>query len=501
MTNPVFSPDGRAVAFFAQKDNTLKRIDVTGGVAVLLCPATNPFGMSWDETGIVFGQVTGILRVSENGGAPEVLVPVKAGEVVHGPQMLPGGEVVLFTLTTNEGEDRWDQAQIVAQTLRSGERKVVLTGGSDARYLPTGHLVYAVSGSLFARRFNARSLEVVGGSTPVVEGVQRAAGATGTAHVGISQTGTLVYVPGPVNASGLQRALAFVDRDGKMEPLRLAPGAYAVPRISPDGTQVAVELDDGKDASIWIYDLSGATAPQKLPGTGSKRAPIWADRQRVAFQSEQENVGGIFVQRADGTGSVDRLTRADSGTSHVPESWSPNGETLLYAVTKGGHVSLRMLSVRDKKDEPFGRIEAPEPIDAVFSPDGRWVAYDVAEAGTAHVYVAPFPLTDAPREVQGGRNPFWAPDGSRLYYGPGPNSFSTVTFSTQPKVAFGSPAPAPRGGLGSPGPGARRNYDPDPRSGRILGLVAGSTEAGATDPAIEVVINWTEELKRKVPVK
>ena len=176
VTSPVFSPDSRSVAFWSSADQTLKKVAVSGGAAVTICPADQPFGMSWGTDGIVFGQGNkGIMRVSANGGTPEVLVRVKDGEQAYGPQMLPGGETVLFTLATGTAAERWDKAQIVTQSLRSGERKTLVDGGSDARYVPTGHLVYAVGGIVFAVPMDLRRLEVTGGPVPIVEGVRRAA--------------------------------------------------------------------------------------------------------------------------------------------------------------------------------------------------------------------------------------------------------------------------------------------------------------------------------------
>src|SRR5207249_4414905 len=140
----------------------------------------------------------GIMRVSANGGKPEVIVTAKANERAHGPQMLPDGKTVLFTLAVGiTGSERWDKAQIVAQSLKTGERKTLVEGGSDARYLPTGHLVYALGGVLFAIPFDAARLQVSGGPVPIIEGVRRAGGGTGTAHFSVSPTGSLVYIPGP----------------------------------------------------------------------------------------------------------------------------------------------------------------------------------------------------------------------------------------------------------------------------------------------------------------
>ena len=172
--NPFFSPGGEWVGYFSVSDSQLKKIAPIGGAAVTLCDATNPFGASWgsDDT-IVYGQAKGIMRVSANGGTPELVVPTEALEQVHGPQMLPGGEWVLFTLTRATGGTRWDEAQIVVQSLESGERKILWEGGSDGRYVPTGHLVYALEDVLFALPFDLTSLEVSGGPVPIVEGVRR----------------------------------------------------------------------------------------------------------------------------------------------------------------------------------------------------------------------------------------------------------------------------------------------------------------------------------------
>jgi Tol biopolymer transport system component len=116
--NPVFSPDGRSIAFYSGGDGMLKKIAVTGGAAVTLCPADNPFGMSWTRDGILFGQgLKGIMLVADTGGKPEVIIRVKTGEVAHGPQLLPDGQTVLFTVATSTASDRWDKGLIVVQSL------------------------------------------------------------------------------------------------------------------------------------------------------------------------------------------------------------------------------------------------------------------------------------------------------------------------------------------------------------------------------------------------
>jgi hypothetical protein len=505
VANSAFSPDSRSVAFWSSADRTLKKVAVMGGAAVTICPADPPFGMTWDTGGIVFGQGNkGIMRVSANGGTPDVLVRVKESEQAYGPQILPGGEAVLFTLATGTAAERWDKAQIVTQTLRSGERKTLVDGGSDARYVPTGHLVYAVGGILFAVPMDLGRLEVTGGPVPIVEGVRRAGlNTTGVAHFGFSSTGSLIYVPGPVSTAAALTDLALIDRKGVVEPLKLPPGLYQQPRVSPSGTQIAVATDDGKEAIVWTYELSSTASMRRLTFGGQNRFPTWsADGQRVAFQSDREGDLAIFWQRADGSGAAERLTKPDQGTSHVPKSWSPKGERFLFEVTKGSIVSLWTFSLQDKKATPFADVQSPNPLNAAFSADGRWVAYTVTEKAGFSIYVQPFPATGARYQVSGSSaiHPVWPRNGRELVFQP-QGQWVVQTITTQPSFAFSTPVPVPRGGAIGLGPTSPRNYDVTP-DGRILGVVpAGQTQAGgSTPPQIQVVLNWFEELKQRVPV-
>src|SRR5262249_29525233 len=132
----IFSPDGRWIAFHSAAENKFKKIAITGGASVTICDSTLPYGASWTPDGqiLIGAGPAGILRVSENGGKPETIASVKADEFAHGPQLLPAGKAILFTLSNGTGADRWDKAQIMVQSLKSGERKTVWEGGSDARY-------------------------------------------------------------------------------------------------------------------------------------------------------------------------------------------------------------------------------------------------------------------------------------------------------------------------------------------------------------------------------
>jgi serine/threonine-protein kinase len=504
--DPVFSPDGQAIAFFANSEKVLKRIAVTGGVAVTLGPTEIPYGITWSKEGIAVGQgAKGILLVSPDGGTPRQIVTVKDGEVAYGPQLLQDGASVLFTLAAGTSLDRWDKAKIVLQSLTSGERRTIVDGGTDARYLPQiGRLVYAVSGSLFAVSFDPATPDAKGRPVPVVEGVRRSTAAvTGAAQYSVSDDGTLVYIPGPASTSGAIVELMLSNRKGEVEALKLASGLYETPRVSPDGKRVAFSSND----AIWTYELSGASAMQRLTFGGKNRFPIWsADGKHIAFQSDREGDLAVFWQLADGSGTAERLTQPAQGEVHTPMSWALKGaDRFLFDVTKGTDTSISMFSLRDRKAVPFGQVHSATPTGAIFSPDARWVAYSSTEQGRTTVYVQSDPPTSAKYQLfaKGGDGPHevtWSPDGKEIFYNPRPGGFEAVTVITQPTFAFGNPVAVPRQfGLGPPS--APRAYDVTP-DGKFVGLGASGRTDGGTGGSllsqIQVVVNWFEEVRARV---
>jgi serine/threonine-protein kinase len=516
LTSPAFSPDSRSLVFYSGSDGALKRVALGGGAAARLCPATNPMGLSWSEAGILFAQAgidrhSSIMRVSAAGGTPETLVSLKDDEIAEGPQLLADGDTLLFTLAHGfSGADRWDRAQVVAQSLKSGRRTTLVDGGSDGRYLPSGHLAYARAGTVFAAPFDSRRL-VTGVAFPILEGVRRASAAsTGMADFSVARNGALAYVPGPISVSSTQNQLAASDRQGNLSVLKLTPGPYQVPRASPDGTRAAFVSEEGTEPFVAVYELSGASAMRRLTFGGKGNYPVWsADSKRVAYQSSREGDLGIFWQAADGTGSAERLTTSGAGEEHIPQSWSPASDVLLFDVVKGASVSLWAFSLKDRKLVPFGAVRSSAPTSAVFSPDGHWVAYATTENGAAYTYVQPFPATGARnllvRPGGGGpHHPLWSPDGKELFYVPAPGVFESVSVTTQPTFAFGNPQPVPRAFQAGP-PAVERVYDMLP-DGRFLGLVTAgqinSPNAANPDSSgeeIVIVLNWFEELKKKIP--
>jgi len=521
---PVFSPDGKWLAFWtgsAPTTFTLKKIAVDGGVPVTICqtaPGLAAVSMRWDVDGIVFGHEKGVMRVSSNGGQPQLLAAVKPGEAAQAPQVLPGGDAVLFTLARRLGTSTfenklfdWDKAQVVVQSLKSGERKTLIDRGNAATYLPTGHLVYAAGENIFAVPFDLTRREVTGGPIPVVEGVRRGFFtnfSSGLAHFNVSENGTLLWVPATNTGLASPRDLAILDGRGGVEPLKLPARPYGSPRVSPDGRQIAVGTDDGKSADLWIYELSGAKSARQLTLDGHNRFPVWsADGQRVAFQSDREGDLAVFWQRADGTSSAARLTKPEPGAEYTPQAWSPDEKTLLLTVSKGTTRVLSTFSLDDRKVTAVAEVQdSAIPMAATFSPDGRWVAYSVVTTNVS-AYVAPFPATGARYSIANDIfYPTWSRDGKEIIFDDfkvgGVSQFVGIKVTTQPTFTFGNPEPRPSTGL-LRDLGFGRNFDIMPDGKRFVGIVdaRGAKPGASTAERIQVVLNWFEELKQHVPVK
>jgi Tol biopolymer transport system component len=302
--------------------------------------------------------------------------------------------------------------------------------------------------------------------------------------------------------------------------LNLPSAVINHPRVSPDGKRVVFVTEDDREAVVWTYEVSGATAMHRVTFGGKNRYPIWtSDGERIVFQSDREGDAGIFWQRADGTGTAERLTTADKDTAQVPESWSPKDDGFLFRATKGTLNTLLFYSLKDRKATTFGGVTSAWPTNAVFSPDGRWVAYeaggkgsiDVGAGDARAVFVQPYPATGAKYQIpvveQGGyRHPRWSPDGRELFYMIGGNvRIRVASVATQPGFAFGNSAPLPRPPIWlDNNADLGRQWDVMHDGQHFIARIpAGSAgQAGQTQTQqIEVVLNWFEELKQRVPTR
>ena len=515
--SPFFSPDGQSVGYF--DSGQLKRISISGGAAVDICAATIGFGASWgtDNT-ILFGQPKGIMRVSANGGTPELVIPAKEGEQVYGPQLLPDGDSVLFSVTTASGATRWDAAQIVVQSLSTGARTVVLRGGSDARYVPTGHLVYALSDTLFAIAFDASRQAVSGGPVPVVKGVARAgnpAANTAAANYGVSNEGTLLYLEagkGGFFPAGPQptSTLVWVDRQGQEEPLTTPPGRYNYARLSPDGTRVALDVRDQGNISIW--DVRRQRMAQLTFDPALDSLPVWSpDGQRLVWASQRAGPLNLYWQAADGTGAAERL--GESRNAQRPSSFTPDGQLLLLSDGPPGTAAqdLGVLTLKGDRRVTWLVKTPSSELNGEISPNGRWLAYESNhESGRFQIYVRPFSAVDQGLwrvSVDGGRQPLWARNGRELFFLAPDGTIMGVSVDVPRDTASFPPVTpaaivAGEGYLASIGNSLGRTYDVSPDGARFLRI---KIKEGADDSSgprnLVFVQNWFEELKRLVPTK
>ena len=497
--NPAFSPDGRSVAYF---DGALKRIAIGASTPVTLCAAELPWGITWSGDTIVFGQgPRGLMRVSENGGKPEQLVSVSTNEVAAHPQMLPGGRAVLFSVAnvTTEPDVRWDVAQVVVQRLDSKERKVLIEGGSHARYLSTGHIVFVQGTTLFAVPFDVSRLEVTGGRVPVVENLVRNPFlGDGAGHYAVSETGTLVFVQGATQ--GAIRQIVSIDVKGAVTPV-LPVSAYRSLRVSPNGRAVVYDSGQLSESHIWVYDLAGGSPARRLTFSGRNRFPIWsADGERIVYQSDRDGSPSLYWQRADGTGAAERLTTSDKDVSHIPESSSPSGDRVSFSAMTSRGASLWTLSTPDRKAERFGTVESFAPLNSDFSPDGRWLAYTLRTSTAANIFVEPVPATGEKVQIttNNGHHPVWLPSG--LSYRVAGGEQAIVRVDTRSGFTRGNPVPLLMRSLPTVESSGNRSYDISRDGARIVAIARDSDPiAGDNTPQIEIVVNWFEELKRLVP--
>ena len=388
-----FSPDGRSVAAWFGEYGGIKRMEISGGAPVEVCHADNVFGMTWDNSGIVIGQgAKGIIRCPANGrGAPQQLASVEAGEEADGPQILPGGNTLLFTIAkTAEGPSRWDTARVVVQSLESRERKTVFEGGSAARYIPTGHLLYARGGTIFAVPFDVSRSRVSGQAVVVVPGVRRTAvGCNWRSSVrGLEQWPPILY-SGACDGSdfGARRSCWLIARDW-LHVCQFLPAHMCTLASRETVPAWQSGRTTGRRLPCGFAGCPEKSALRRLTMEGRNRYPIWSpDGTRVAFQSDRGGEQAIYVQRVDGTGRAERLAGAQNGESFIPHSWSPDGRSILLSLKKDSGFSLWTLSVRDGKLRPLG-VTSQRTIDATFSPDGRWFAYSSFSGERSQIDVA-----------------------------------------------------------------------------------------------------------------
>ena len=460
-----FSPDSQWIGFFTNTE--LKKVSITGGPAITLGPVTGAsLGASWgDDNTIVFATndpSTGLWRVSADGGEPTVLTTPDAAqrESDHGfPSVLPGGRGVLFTITA---AGQADNAQVAVLDLRTGRRKTLIRGGSQAEYVDpsagtgqAGYLIYAAAGTLRAVRFDPVRLEVLGDPVTVVERVMIKP--NGAANYAVSRQGTLFYVPGGVSVQTRRsRSCGSTGRGTRNRSRRrCAPTARRAYR--PTVRAWLFGITDQENTDIWIWDLARETLRRLTFAPGFDGLPLWTpDGRRIIFTSDRAGVLNLYSQAADGTGTVDRLTTSANPQFPIVHHAGRNTRRRLRKRVQAASTqsAVPLASSWRDRDPAYRQASASraEPLAQTlfdgawpeFSPDGRYLAYQSNESGRIEVYVRPFPQVDSGRwqiSTAGGTRPAWARNGRELFYLDASNTLTAVPVQTSGSTfSAGKPA-------------------------------------------------------------
>ncbi len=494
---PSFSPDGQWVAYFA--GGKLKKVNIQEGTPMPLADVTTALGASWGPDGTIYycpSPDLGLWRIPGGRGQPEKVPRQGKSEGLRDlwPDVLPDGQGVLVTAPARGG---FDQATISLFSLRTGEVKKLFEGGSNPKYVPSGHIVYGRAGTLFAVPFDLKRQEITGLAVPVVQNV-RMDGSTGAVYYSVARDGTLVYISSASMSEKNQ--LVEVDRHGNERTLGAPERGYSNPRISPDGKQVTTRVADSSNIDAWVYTM-GRGLSRLTFQEEEDESPVWTPdgRQIVYSSSHSTTPRTIAWKNADGSGSEEVVLEA-AGHFHVG-AISPDGQWMIYTDyenTSGSRGDLWVLPLKgDKKPQVFLKTQFNE-YDARLSPDGKWVAYTSDESGRNEVYVQPFPGPGGKWQIStdGGDSPVWARSGKEIFYRNGSKFYaaSVVTapsFSSSPgRLMFDHPY--------AENPRREAQYDVFPDGQRFLMLKG---DAAAASAQYYVVTNWAEELKRLAPPK
>jgi serine/threonine protein kinase/Tol biopolymer transport system component len=496
---PFFSPDSRWIGFFAEAK--LRKAPVDGGAPLTLADAPNPRGGSWapDES-IIFAPSASspLLRVSATGGRSRPITTLDRGlnEASHRwPHVLADGETLLFAGGPTVTARLWNEAHVIAQSLRTNQRRVIAPHGTFPRFLSSGYVVYVQDRVVYAQALDPARLETAGDAVPVLEDVTQFGGINGGSYeVALSATGTLAYIPG---GTAIPTSMVWVDRRGAEEPLAFAPCFCGWPRLSPDGLRVALTVAGTDGSEIWIYDISRGTTLRLTTGERSLW-PVWVGDKDIAYASSQEGSTNVFLKPADRSGSEVRLT--SSPDIAAPASSTPDGTTLLVnEFTTARSPSLLVLSFeREREPKLFYQADwigfGSGPLS--LSLRKGWLTYVSDESGRNEVYVRPL-KPDKPAiqiSTSGGNEPMWAPSGRELLFRRGDALMAADLTGGTDTLAVGPPREILRGSylVG----GVRAGYDIAPDGKRFLFVKStGAAQIDAT--RLTIVTNWGDEVSER----
>lgn len=487
--NVFFSPDGRQIAYF--HNNQLKRMPVAGGTVTVVCDAIFNYGGTWtDRDEIVYvaagsaRAAGGLWKVPAAGGTPKLIVDM----FVSYPDALPGGRVVI-AITDNPAARTASELTIVSIDVETAEVRTLITGGTYPRYSTSGHVLFLRNGSLMATAIDVAARTVSDQSQAVVEDVfMNPAMASG--NFAVSAAGTLAYAPG--TSEDFHRRLVLIDAKGVRTPVSDERRYFEWPSASPDGQRVAVTIPGWRDA-VWLFDRGRGSLTELTTGDSQGVSPVWTpDGRRIAVASWANDSTNLHWIAADGSGGVERLST--SRYQQRPNAWTPDGKTLIYEFrTPEGGDDLWTLELDGRKEKPLIATRFNESS-AALSPAGSWMAFASDQSGRLEVYLTRFPSAEGRIQVstEEGRNPVWSPDGRRLYYRRRDGAIMSVDVGAGSPPALSRPVEVVRL---PPAPPTRGKFDVMP-DGRLLLVEDGSV--GAISSELRIVVNWFDELKRKM---
>jgi serine/threonine-protein kinase len=498
--HPFFSPDGQWIGFVTSSE--LRKVPVSGGTPITLCPVSRSRGATWTSDGmIVFAASpdSGLSEVPAVGGEPKPITTLDTGrkETTHRwPQVLPGGKAVLFTAHT-QSIGNFDQAAIEVVVLATGERKVIHRGGSFGRYVPSGHIVYLNKGTIFALPFDVDRLEATGSPAPVVQNVT-ASDAEGAAQLTFSDTGLMAYVRG---TTAIPRyPIAWVDRNGRSSKLLDEEGAYATPRLSPDGKRLALTMLRDANWDIWVYDLERQVMTRLTFDKGADTEQIWSpDGRDLIFTSTRSGPDSLFRKPSDGSGQEVQVAKLD--TPMWASTWRPDGSEVGFMTTEPGF-DIGVIAPGSKdKPQMVAKSQFSE-TDPMFSYDGRWIAYSSNESGQIEIYVQSYPAGGGRWQVSdgGGAFPRWSANGKELFYRSRDGIMAVPIDTSGGTLKTGSPRAlftgAFRGGLSGISIAGQTfaDYDVTRDGQRFVMFPTGSTTETARAGLVTVVSSWFDDL-------
>jgi eukaryotic-like serine/threonine-protein kinase len=498
---PVLSSDGQWLAY--QLTTDIRKVPVNGGAAQVVCTncAGGYRGGAWLADGsFVFSTAGGqtglrLLRPDATGSEPLTSPDAAADERAHTfPRALPGDRGILFAIDGVAGG-----SNVAVLDLRSNKVTTLARGGSNPRYAPSGHLLYAASGVLYAVPFDLQRLKTTGAAVQVLSGLVTKS--SGAADYAVTANGTLLYVSG--NAVHSSYTVTVGGRSGPREPLPVPPAGYVGVRFSPDAKQAVLDSRSG-ELDLWVWSFDKKTTRRLTFGPGGDQYPVWThDGRHIIYAGSdgKQHYRAILRRNADGSGTPETLTRHDSVL--FPTALTPDGSTLLaHSPANAAGIAPGIFTISMTGDHTPRRIEGlgNDAINAQISPDGKWIAYQTAGSSRTEVVVQAFPNVAGGQwqiSSNGGAQPLFNRNGTELFYRDLERRLMSVPVQLSPQFTHGNPTVVFEN-VFSPGPG--RPYDVSLDGQRFLLINEMHLEKkDGRPPQLNVVLNWVEELKRVVP--